>query len=87
MNGGIDQGFCINYWRLSYRRKFIRTLWMMAIGLPVLVAFQISGLLSVPIRSALGMHAAWWGWAVIAVCVVMAVAQAWYTWSRWQRCR
>jgi|tagenome__1003787_1003787.scaffolds.fasta_scaffold20731115_2 hypothetical protein len=26
MYGGRDSGFCFNYWRLSYRRKFIRTL-------------------------------------------------------------
>lgn len=33
----IDKGFCLNYWRLSYRRKFIRTLWL----LPVLVGVVI----------------------------------------------
>lgn len=24
----IDKGFCLNHWNLSYRRKFIRTLWI-----------------------------------------------------------
>jgi len=28
MNEKIDKGFCASYWKLSYRRKFIRTLWM-----------------------------------------------------------
>lgn len=29
MNGNkVDKGFEIIYWNLSYRRKFIRTLWM-----------------------------------------------------------
>lgn len=84
MTGGQDQGFSINYWRLSYRRKFIRTLWMMAIGIPILIAFQINGLLTVPLRSALGLHAEWSGWAAIAVCIVIGIGQTWYTWSRWQ---
>jgi hypothetical protein len=28
MDQKIDKGFCMLYWRLSYRRKFIRTLWV-----------------------------------------------------------
>lgn len=27
-NNKVDKGFEINYYNLSYRRKFIRTLWM-----------------------------------------------------------
>ncbi|MCL2436928.1 MAG: hypothetical protein FWD00_02700 [Clostridiales bacterium] len=34
----VDKGFCFNYWQLSYRRKFIRTLWQMPIMLVVAVA-------------------------------------------------
>jgi hypothetical protein len=26
-NVPVDEGFCLSYYRLSYRRKFIRTLW------------------------------------------------------------
>jgi hypothetical protein len=26
MQGGRDEGFCLYYWALSYRRKFIRSL-------------------------------------------------------------
>jgi hypothetical protein len=26
MHDGCDEGFCFNYWKLSYRRKFIRTI-------------------------------------------------------------
>ena len=33
---GIDEGFCLTYYRLSYRRKFIRTLWMMLFS-PILL--------------------------------------------------
>jgi hypothetical protein len=28
MTDKVDKGFCLNYWRLSYRRKMLRTLWM-----------------------------------------------------------
>lgn len=27
MKTRIDKGFCVNYWSLSYRRKFLRTVW------------------------------------------------------------
>ena len=32
MQGGTDEGFCLIYWQLSYRRKFIRNLWLFTIG-------------------------------------------------------
>jgi hypothetical protein len=35
MRGGVDRGRCHNYWRLSYRRKFIRTCWAIALLEPV----------------------------------------------------
>ena len=41
MKGGIDQGRCVSYWKLSYRRKFIRTIWIFAIGLAVMLILQI----------------------------------------------
>lgn len=35
---GVDEGFCLNYIKLSYRRKLIRTLWItMFLMLPVLL--------------------------------------------------
>jgi hypothetical protein len=37
MRGGIDQGFCINYWRLSFRRKSIRDVLSTFIGIGLLV--------------------------------------------------
>ena len=29
----IDKGFELDYWKLSYRRKFIRTLWLIPLGI------------------------------------------------------
>jgi len=37
MDNKVDKGFEVFYWKLSYRRKFIRTLWM----IPFLVAIII----------------------------------------------
>lgn len=31
MKNKVDEGFELNYWKLSYRRKFIRSLWQMPI--------------------------------------------------------
>jgi len=29
---GIDEGFCLSYYHLSYRRKLIRTVWVMVLS-------------------------------------------------------
>ena len=34
----IDKGFSFSYWRLSYRRKFIRTLWFIPLAVLVILA-------------------------------------------------
>ncbi|MDB2074279.1 hypothetical protein PMZ66_01530 [Clostridium paraputrificum] len=39
MSRKVDKGFHLNYWKLSYRRRFVRNLWM----LPLLVV--ITGIL------------------------------------------
>lgn len=46
MKNKVDKGFKLNYWNLSYRRKFIRTLWqiplvLLAIGLSILTVDNI----------------------------------------------
>lgn len=39
MSEKVDKGIEICYWKLSYRRKLIRTLWLIPIGVFVLVEF------------------------------------------------
>lgn len=34
MTNKTDKGFQVSYWKLSYRRKFLRTLWMT----PIIIA-------------------------------------------------
>lgn len=46
MKNKVDKGVKLNYWNLSYRRKFIRTLWqiplvLLAIGLSILAVDNI----------------------------------------------
>jgi hypothetical protein len=36
---GVDQGFCISYYKLSYRRKLIRTFWIFAFSLILIPLF------------------------------------------------
>src|ERR1700742_3983790 len=36
MTGGIDKGFCLIYWRMCYRRKFLRTLWIFLLSVAAL---------------------------------------------------
>ena len=39
----VDKGFELVYWKLSYRRKFIRTLWMIPWAIVSLIFIQIEG--------------------------------------------
>ena len=38
----VDKGFEPIYWNLSYRRKFIRTLWMLPFGIIMAVYYLTS---------------------------------------------
>ena len=38
----IDQGFVFFFWKLSSRRKFIRTLWLLPLFLTALILVQIT---------------------------------------------
>jgi hypothetical protein len=74
MVGGCDKGFCLNYWKLSYRRKFLRTIWGLAIvlvGAAAIFATQ-QGYRTVP------------GYVVLGTVLLIGVAQAIYNYSRWQ---
>lgn len=38
----VDKGFEFIYWKLSYRRKFIRTLWMTPLGVLLIALLSLS---------------------------------------------
>lgn len=74
MKGGVDKGFCLSYWRLSYRRKFLRTLWIVPWAVVAVALFFALNL------SLFGIGA--WGWA--AVLAIGLPAQALYNYRKWQ---
>ena len=39
MSEKVDKGIMVCYWKLSYRRKFIRTLWMIPIAIVIIFYF------------------------------------------------
>ena len=75
MHRGCDKGFCISYWRLSYRRKCFRTIWTTLIGLIIVAALFAwrSGEVSRPVYS------------LLAALLALGVLQAVYNYWRWQK--
>lgn len=71
MSEKIDKGFCLVYNKLSYRRKFIRTLWL----LPVYIAILFMGK-HIPNRVKL---------LVSIPVVIIFVIQARYTYVKWKK--
>ncbi|MDO4337871.1 MAG: hypothetical protein Q4C91_07255 [Eubacteriales bacterium] len=39
MSEKTDKGIEVCYWKLSYRRKFIRTLWFIPVSIIIIIAF------------------------------------------------
>jgi hypothetical protein len=87
MRGGVDRGMCLNYWRLSYRRKFIRFAWTGAVAMTALVVLQLTGDLD-DYFSAVNrrpMHGA--GWRTIGLVATFFAVGSIYTFVRWRRKR
>ena len=73
MRNGTDHGFELVYWKLSYRRKFIRTLWVSPIILfPFLLPPDYS-FFGVPREGLFGIF------------LVVLLVQAWYTYGKWKK--
>jgi len=76
MRGGCDQGFCLFYHRLSYRRKFIRTIWTFLIGMAIYVAMVAYS----PVFRARPTYLA----IFAGVLVLLFAAQLAYNYYKWQ---
>ena len=74
MRGGVDRGFCLIYWKLSYRRKFWRTLWTILIGL----------LLVIGVVAFSSKRFGTLDYLFVAAIAVIGVLQAFYSYYRWQ---
>ncbi|MFC5454421.1 hypothetical protein [Prosthecobacter fluviatilis] len=71
MNEDNDQGHSLSYWRLSYRQKFIRTLWTSVFLLLLIVIDPPDGTV--------------WSLSIYGVLLLAVIVQAVYTFYRWQR--
>jgi len=73
---GIELGFCLNYWDLTYKRKLIRTLW----SFPLTIALMFAMILRFFSFTDMGL----WG-----VCFFILYSLGWsqvaYTFIMWQR--
>ena len=74
MKGGVDKGFCLSYWRLSYRRKFLRTLWMIPWALAALVVMLITDPFGIIVS-----------WIYAGFLAASLLAQGIYNYRKWQR--
>lgn len=69
----IDKGFCYLYYRLSYRRKLIRTLWLA----PFLLLIPLLPAPLPPFSRSVTLF-------LFALLVVTGVIQAGYNYIKWQ---
>lgn len=70
VKNGRDGGF--NYWKLSYRKKFIRTLWM----IPVAIFLSIQ-IIVMDIQSNFSVF-------LFVLFIVTLIVQLIYTYSKWK---
>lgn len=73
MKNKIDTGFELIYWNLSYRRKFIRTLWttpFCVIGILLIISLKLNMLIKIIIPIILTLIYIW---------------QLTYTYKKWKK--
>jgi len=73
MANKVDKGFELMYWRLSYRRKFIRTLWMTPFLLGTIILIFVSPLNIV------------YAVAISIILLVIFLIQLIYNYKKWKR--
>jgi len=69
----VDKGFQLVYWKLSYRRKFIRTLWMTPFAIISIALMFLAGG-NILINTVLSL-----------LIVVMYFTQLIYTYTKWKK--
>jgi hypothetical protein len=75
MKNGNDKGLAAGYWGLSYRRKFIRTLWTLAISPVLLVIPHLSPALARQSQFYLFLF---------GLSLIVGVLQGTYNYIKWQ---
>ena len=81
--GKIDQGRCWNYWKLSYRRKFQRNLWMLPINL-LMIPIVYFLVFETHLLFVTGLERAIFT-IVIVLAFIFSIVQTVYTYVMWKR--
>lgn len=69
----VDKGIELCYWKLSYRRKLIRTLWMIPIAIFIVLCFYITFWSTI------------WTFLVAVAFAIMLLVQAIYNYKQWKK--
>lgn len=70
MKNGCDSGF--NYWKLNYRAKFIRTLWMIPVTIFLSIQLYV---MDMPSNFSV---------ILLVLLIVTLIVQLTYTYSKWK---
>lgn len=73
LDKNVDKGFELYYWNLSYRRKFIRTLWVCLILFVLLILLR-----DLFLENTLRMV------ILYIVCPIVSIVQAVYNYKKWK---
>lgn len=68
----VDKGVEFFYWKLSYRRKFIRTLWTIPIDIAVIIYFHIT------------FQSYLWTCTITIMWGILFLIQAIYNYRKWK---
>lgn len=69
----VDKGFELIYWRLSYRRKLIRTLWMIPFGILAIILTWMA------------WQSIWITVIATVVIVITEMVQTLYNYKKWRK--
>ena len=69
----VDKGIELCYWKLSYRRKLIRTLWMITIAIFIVLCFYITFWSTI------------WTFLVAVAFAMILLIQAMYNYKKWKK--
>lgn len=69
----VDQGFALCYWKLSYRRKLIRTLWLIPVAMITLFCFHTK------------VQSYFWTCLLAAAFAILLLIQAIYNYKKWKK--
>ena len=69
----VDKGIELCYWKLSYRRKLIRTLWMIPIAIFIVLCFYITFWSTI------------WTFLVAVAFAMILLIQVMYNYKKWKK--